>query len=208
LAGSNQIWINLGGRQPQGSVSPGEEYEAVVALIQGALQGAVDPSSGRRVIERVYRRSDLYTGPFLDQAPDLLVKWAESPVWSGLAWDGDAHHVIATRRTAHRRHPVNGSHREMGILVAHGPQFKSGVTIDGATLYDIAPTLLYLLVQSVPAGLDGQVLTSALTENWLRSHPPQLCGQDRGSSPSPPVTVSAEEEEEVMGRLRSLGYVE
>jgi predicted AlkP superfamily phosphohydrolase/phosphomutase len=179
-----------------------------MAQIQEALQGAVDPASGRRVIESVCRQSELYTRPFLDQAPDLLVRWADSPVESGLAWDGDTHHVVATRRTAHRRHPVNGSHREMGILVAHGPQFKSGVTMDGTTLHDVAPTVLYLLGRPIPPGLDGQVLTGAMNERWLQSHPPRLCSQDRESKPSPPVTMSAEEEEEVLGRLRSLDHVE
>lgn len=208
LAGSNQIWINVRGRQPEGIVSPGEEHEAVMALIQQALQAAVDPSTNRPVIERVCRQSDLYQGPFLDQAPDLLVKWADSPVQSGLAWDGESHRVIATRRMAYRRHPVNGSHREMGLLVAHGSPFKNGGTIDGATLYDIAPTLLCLLSEPIPPGLDGQVLTSALNEPWLRSHPPQLGDQDEHRTAGPPVTISAEEEEEVMGRLRSLGYIE
>ena len=208
LAGSNQIWINVRGRHPQGIVSPGEEYDAVMTLIQRALEGAVDPGADRPAVEKVCRQRDLYHGPFLDQAPDLLVRWGDSPVQSGLAWEGDSHRVIARRRTAHRRHPVNGSHREMGILVAHGPPFRSGVTIDGATLYDITPTLLYLLGQPIPRGLDGGILTSALTEQWLQSHPPQPCHQDGDRAPSRPVAISAEEEEEVMARLRSLGYIE
>ena len=81
----------------------------------------------------------------------------------------------------------------MGILVAHGPPFRSGVTIDGATLYDITPTLLYLLGQPIPRGLDGGILP---------------CPRLGDRAPSRPVAISAEEEEEVMARLRSLGYIE
>ncbi|MBE9506504.1 MAG: alkaline phosphatase family protein [Chloroflexi bacterium] len=208
LAGSSQIWVNLRDRQPEGIVSPGEEYEEVVSLIQQALGEAVDPVTRRPAVKAVHWRADLYHGPFLDRAPDLLVEWTEESDLSGLAWYGDVQQVMATRSIAHRRHPVNGGHREMGILVASGPPFKKGELIDGATLHDIAPTLLCLLNQPIPTSLDGQPLTAALADHWLQAHAPQFVEERQDSTSASGISASAADEDEVMGRLRALGYVE
>ncbi len=208
LAGSNQIWINLRGRHPKGIVSPGEDYDEVVALIQGTLGEAVDPATGMSAVKAVRRRTDLYGGPYLNQAPDLLVEWVDEAVRSGLAWHGEGQQVVATRSFTHRRHPVNGSHRKMGVLVAHGTPFRRGVTIDGATLYDIAPTLLHLLGEPIPAVLDGKSLTGALDDAWLQVHPAQFSGGEQEGPGCARVSMSLEDEDEVMQRLRGLGYVE
>jgi hypothetical protein len=96
----------------------------------------------------------------------------------------------------------------MGILVAHGAPFKAEAIVENATLYDVAPTLLYLLDQPIPASFDGQLLTGALTDSWLQNHRPRYAIEDQGSPSEPPVSMSPEDEEKVMGRLRALGYVE
>jgi arylsulfatase A-like enzyme len=103
---------------------------------------------------------------------------------------------------------VNGGHREMGILVASGPPFKTGGMIEGASLYDIAPTLLYLLGQPIPTSFDGQLLTGALVDGWLQSHRPRFIDEEQDSSSGPGIAISSEDEGKVMGRLRALGYVE
>jgi predicted AlkP superfamily phosphohydrolase/phosphomutase len=208
VAGTSEIWINLRGRQPMGVVSPGTEYEETVTLVQRALEGAVDPATGNRVIKSVLRRDDLYHGPFLDRAPDLLVTWGDEQATSGLAWTGGDRQILATHATSHRRYLTNGGHREMGILVAGGPPFRAGATLEGATLYDVAPTLLYVLDQPIPTSLDGALLADALTEHWLQDHPPQFGQEAEDDVAGPGASLSSQEEDEVMGRLRALGYVE
>lgn len=205
----SEIWVNLRGRQPKGIVSPGEEYEAVMTLIEQALAEAVDPATGVPAVKALHRRTDLYHGPFLEQAPDLLIEWTDEPAPSGLAWVRDGQQVLASRRVAHQRYRMSGWHREMGILVGSGLPFKTGATIEGATLYDIAPTLLYLLGQPIPTSSDGRLLTDALTDGWLQAHPPQFTDEDQDEGTSGgEISLSAEDEDEVMGRLRALGYVE
>ncbi len=208
LSGTSEIWVNLRGRQPEGIVAPGEDYAAVVAQIERTLAGAVDPLTGRPAVKAVRRRTDVYHGPFVDQAADLFVEWVDDVTPSGLAWYGDGQPVVTTRKVAHRRHLFNGGHREMGILVARGAPFKPGAVVDGATLYDIAPTLLFLLDQPVPACFAGRPLVEAFADEWLRSHRPRFASEDQGAAVVPPVIMSAEDEEKVMERLRALGYVE
>jgi predicted AlkP superfamily phosphohydrolase/phosphomutase len=208
LAGSNQIWINVRGVHPQGIVSPGEEYEEVVRLIQRTLSNALDPATGRPAVKGVHRRDDLYQGPYLEEAPDLLVEWSEEPARSGLAWHGEGRNVTATRKVAYRPFVINGNHRRMGILAAAGAPFKRAATVEGARLYDIAPTILYLLGHPIPRSLDGHVLEAAIQDGWLRAHPPSFTDEDREGSGEPSLSLSAEDEDTVMARLRALGYVE
>jgi predicted AlkP superfamily phosphohydrolase/phosphomutase len=68
-----QIYINLRGRQPQGIVEPGPEYEELREKIKAELLDLVVPITGEKAIERVYKREEIYWGENLEQTPDLLL---------------------------------------------------------------------------------------------------------------------------------------
>lgn len=51
-----------------------------------------------------------------------------------------------------------------GIVVLSGPGVASDGTVQGASLLDIAPTVLHLLGQALPDGLEGRVLAEALED--------------------------------------------
>ena len=73
-AGYGQLWVNLLGREPQGAVHPRGEYEDVCATLIKALPAKLrDPATGAQVIERVYRKEELYSSEYLFCAPDLVV---------------------------------------------------------------------------------------------------------------------------------------
>jgi predicted AlkP superfamily phosphohydrolase/phosphomutase len=207
-AGSSEIWINQRDRLPEGIVSPGREYEEVVNLIQRAVGGAVEPTTGEPAVKAVHRGGDLYHGPFVDRAPDLLVEWTETPVRTGLAWYGEGQEVVSTRSYAFRRHPVNGGHKRMGMWGACGPAFRRGTRVEGACLYDVAPTLLYLLDQPIPSSFDGRLLDGGIERQWLQDHLPQYEDDPEDTAPGLRVAIPSADEEKVMGRLRGLGYVE
>lgn len=65
-----RIYVNLKGRYPKGCV-PLEDREAVVADLEGIF-GSLQ-IDGKRVIRRVYRKEEIYDGPFFEQAPDLVL---------------------------------------------------------------------------------------------------------------------------------------
>jgi len=72
-----RIYINAKRRFPGGCVAPGKPSDALAEELALALQG-ISIASGetgepRRVLRRVYRKEDLYTGPFLSSAPDLIL---------------------------------------------------------------------------------------------------------------------------------------
>lgn len=99
-------------------------------------------------------------------------------------------------------------HRQYGVVVLHGPLVRRDERVYGATLLDIAPTVLTLL--GLPAGEDmpGKVLTSALTTDVI---PPRIPSWEEVAGPSgqhpalgswAPVTATAE-----VAQLVNLGYL-
>ena len=71
--GFSSIYLNLAGREGKGIVPDGDEAAAAKRQIADMLGKLVDPASGQQVVERVYGREELYSGPFLEGAPDLVV---------------------------------------------------------------------------------------------------------------------------------------
>src|SRR5262249_61463514 len=68
------VWLNLRGREPEGTVDPAG-YELTRERVAAALTDWQD-DAGRRVVRRVWRREEVYRGPFVEQTPDLLLELA------------------------------------------------------------------------------------------------------------------------------------
>ena len=71
--GFSIIYLNLRGREGKGVVSPGSEAEQLKRRIADVLVRLKDPKTGGVVIRNVYTREDLYSGPYVDDGPDLVV---------------------------------------------------------------------------------------------------------------------------------------
>lgn len=101
-------------------------------------------------------------------------------------------------------------HREYGVLALSGPGVRAGVRLASASVYDVAPTLLYL--SGLPEGEDmpGRVLTDALDVGELAAHPPRRIPsfEDAGSArPVGEAALSPEAQQEMVESLQALGYV-
>ena len=64
-----RIYVHLKGKYPRGCVDPAD-YEAVIRDLESLLASL--EIDGRRVMRQVYRKEEIYEGPLLDQAPDLI----------------------------------------------------------------------------------------------------------------------------------------
>jgi predicted AlkP superfamily phosphohydrolase/phosphomutase len=192
---SHGIWINLVGREPSGVVTPGDEYESLLSEIQDALLALRDPVDGSAVLEQVIRASDVYHGPMLDHAPDLLVV----PAAGFGACSGEAGPHLAPLRK------WMGSHDLDGILLAKGPGIRRGEKISHASIMDIAPTILYLADVPIPVDVDGQVL-SLFADDRLLERPPTY-QQGRFFHSGQEAIISAAEQAQLDAHLRRLGYL-
>lgn len=158
--GQGGIFINLKGREPCGTIEPGHAYEEIREEIIGKLSLLEDPVTGSRIFEKVLKKEQVYSGEFVNNAPDIVLLPHRTFSIFPQAWFGSKSWI---------GEPVNlsGRHDIDGILIMYGSPFKKGKTIHRAYLYDIAPTILYLLGMPIPSDLDGEVLIQAFDEDFL-----------------------------------------
>lgn len=202
------IYLNLRGREPQGTVSPGAEAEALRAEIVERLRQVRDPESGELVVGEIYRPEEVYAGPFLPSAPEIVfMPRFESPRGQ---IPGFGEVDFGTNLTiAPMRRGIAGVHRMNGVFAAYGEPVRAGTWVEGARLIDLAPTALYLAGQPVPQDMDGRVLSQALRPEYadpaaVRYGPPAARSAGPGGEPR---DLSPEDEAVLVERLRDLGYV-
>ena len=146
------IRVSVRGRDKDGLVQPGAEYDEICRDIAEALEELTDPVSGRRVVKLVTRTHREFEGPFLDNLPDLTVLWDQS-----FRWESVASPRVGTLRIP-RQDARGGSHRPRGFFLATGPGVPAGAVVEGRSIYDIAPTVLEYAGVPTPADLDGRPL--------------------------------------------------
>ena len=110
------------------------------------------------------------------------------------------------------RSPVEPAqwHRPQGIFVLHGPGIRADERLEGATLLDIAPTVLTLLGLPVGNDMEGKVLVSAFIE------PPEIARIPSwetvaGNDGRLPVALEEQDPaaaQAVLQQLIALGYVQ
>jgi predicted AlkP superfamily phosphohydrolase/phosphomutase len=74
--GLGGIYLNLAGREASGILKKDEADSAKAAIAQG-LSGLVDPKRSKTAVRSVVTREQVYSGPYVDDAPDLLVNFSE-----------------------------------------------------------------------------------------------------------------------------------
>jgi predicted AlkP superfamily phosphohydrolase/phosphomutase len=97
--------------------------------------------------------------------------------------------------------------RPPGLFIVSGPQVKAGLTLADASLYDIAPTILYLAGLPLSHEMDGSLLRESLEEPFLNSHPVHFVSS-YGTPERKREVGLAEDDEQIKERLRALGYID
>jgi len=190
-----EVHINLRGREPQGIVAPGDDYERTRDQVIADLRALRLPD-GTPLIEHIWKKEEIYHGAHVAQAPDILF------LPRNLETIAFGDFEFGSNRVIEKSFGVSSSHRMNGILVASGAGIKNAGEFANASLIDLAPTILHLLGLPVPTDMDGRVLTEALEDARAVAY--------GGTSEGSTVTrdgYSEEEEQEVIERLADLGYI-
>lgn len=196
------INLNVRGRQPQGTLDPGGEVEAVKSRIVEELRKATDPGSGLALVEAVYTREELYRGDHLPNIPDIIF------VHSAGSYIGYGMESVVAQAPLSELRQISGSHTLDGILIGRGPFLREGVRLESAWLGDILPTALYLTGAPLPADVDGQVLVNAICPDFLSAHEvriEEVAGEQE--EPGAAQQLADEEEKEMRKFLKGLGYI-
>jgi predicted AlkP superfamily phosphohydrolase/phosphomutase len=192
-----QIYINLQGREPHGSVTP-DRYAAARQQVIDVLNTIVDPGTGKSLVDRIIPREEAAHGPYADQGADLhlILDGYKTIAFPLFATEG--------RVLTPQIRGDSGCHRLHGIFIAHGAAFVPGAGVSNPHITDLAPTILHLLNVPVPEDMDGRVLTEALVPE-LRARSTQVGAA--ATTSTAPVDFTEEEQAEVEDRLRALGYL-
>ncbi len=167
------------------------------------LEMLVDPETGEKAVRRIWRREELYRGKYADRMPDWVVEPAEGYSFTGdyFADQKGLFRAVCCERDFHL-----GMHHPDGILAIFGDSVQSGVSLDGARLLDLAPTILTGLGIAVPADMEGRVLLELFDETMK---PAVFDGKVLPrSSREEGKGYTDEEADQVEKRLRDLGYIE
>jgi len=206
-----QIWLNVRGREPRGTVDPGKEDDALCDTSADRLRAWTDPETGQPVVRRVLRREEIYRGAHVEKAPDLSIDWNLRGAYSympRLSKTIDGATPLRRLLAAERTGVTSGSHRDLGIVAVFGDDIRQGAILEGASIVDVAPTLLYLLDLPVPSDMDGNVLEGAFEEDVRRARPITYDRADDGGTDRSEEGYSGEDAIAIEERLRSLGYIE
>lgn len=190
LHGLGSVYVNDTARFADGAVDP-SDVERVKSEVMDALSSLTDPETGEPVLS-VHDGDEL--NPEDEFAPDVVVEGTEGyHVKPGLADEAivDADGIAAY-------------HRPEGVFFARGPSVAAGTEVEGASVVDVAPTLLHGLGEPVPTAAQGRVLT----EVFAPGSPPatrKVSQRDRGSQDG--ASDGPGGDEAVEERLRGLGYL-
>ena len=104
----------------------------------------------------------------------------------------------------------SGKHRLQGVLLALGPRVPANVTIEGANLLDLAPTLLALLGLPAADDMPGRVLGELFPGDAQPANervPTYETTPFGANASDEPEGINSDVDEAVLERLRSLGYL-
>jgi predicted AlkP superfamily phosphohydrolase/phosphomutase len=141
-----RVYVHRQGRFPLGTVGRAEAEDLLARVRDGLLalrdESAGAPAGGRPV-PRVYTRDELYHGPHVDQAPDLVVHFV----------DGYDPKGALAKTEVFGRSVLTGMHTYPDSLFFVN---RPGVPTDDLDIVDLAPTILALLGVEPPPDLDGR----------------------------------------------------
>jgi len=195
-----QIYVNLKGREPEGAVEPGAEYEAVVDEIVQKLEQLRDPETNDLIVERIFRRDDLYDGAYAEDAPDVMF-FTKDMVYKPMGLSD-----FSSPNLLDPVYGTTGHHRSNGTFICYNPKLvPAEKEVQGAYIYDLAPTILHLMGDAVPQEMDGRVLQEIFNAEFQQVPVKYTKTADSASRKHP--AYSDEQEGQLKEMLRSLGYV-
>lgn len=193
------IYINRKGVHPNGCVASESEAASLCKSIVAELKQLSNPMTGELIDGDIFQREDTFHGPYARNCPDIVYLPMNKKYLAGSFMGFGSNKIIVDSVT------LPGNHTLMGILMAKGPCIQTTKSIAGATLLDMAPTILYLMGHKIPENMTGRVLKELFTPEFLAKNPVEYMVPEKVQKEDD--ILSAEEQKDVVDKLKGLGYL-
>jgi predicted AlkP superfamily phosphohydrolase/phosphomutase len=148
------LYLNLKGREAKGIVDPKAEAPQLRDEIAQKLQSLRDPVRNQPAVKQVYNAWTAYSGPYREDAPDLIVGYHAG---YRASWETAVGKV--TGQIFHDNQKAwSGDHCIDRSLVPGVLFCNRAIADEHPGLMDIGPTVLGLFGVKVPAHMDGRPL--------------------------------------------------
>jgi predicted AlkP superfamily phosphohydrolase/phosphomutase len=153
--GINGLYLNLKGRERDGTIEPGEKQESLLEELASKLE-AVRDVDGRPVIRRVHRADATYRGGATALAPDLIVGYCRAYRASWATCLGDlTDELLLDNDSAWSADHCADATEVPGVLFSNRP-----ISAIAPALVDLAPTILAEFGLPAPSSMEGRNVLS------------------------------------------------
>jgi len=153
--GLNGLYLNRYGRESDGTVFPQEVSDLKKEIIE-KLAAIKDPINGRKIIARAYDSKEIYSGPYVENAPDIVIGYQSHYRISDEAALGKFPRGILGNRTDKwsSDHCIDPS-IVPGVLLTN-----LDVKTKNPGLWDITPSIIKGYGQKIPGEMTGKPITT------------------------------------------------
>ncbi|MDP9192491.1 MAG: alkaline phosphatase family protein [Acidobacteriota bacterium] len=151
--GLGEVYVNLKGRESQGIVEPGADYDALKKELQTRLVAMVDPETNEHPVRRVLTREEAYKQFDPNMIPDLFVMNNDGYRVSWQTSLGGVPKVLFEDNKA----VWSGDHCSVDPEIVKGIFFTNRKLVSSRAPYiaDVYPTVLGALGVKAPYEMDG-----------------------------------------------------
>lgn len=198
------VYLNCRGRDREGIVSIGKDYEALRGAIREKLLLIKDPETQKPVIKKILKKEELYEGARLESAPDLVVIPEEGYEFS--------RSFVLNTRDAIKKNVLKkdhmGVHKREGIFIFSGKSIDRANLVNEAHIVDMFSTILYALGLPIPDYTDGRVLSELFQDDFHRSTLLKYETEtDRMKEKKHKEVFTEKDKKVIEQRLKDLGYM-
>jgi len=188
----NELFLNRADTHPQGIVRS-SEARGLREELEADLEGVDHPDESRDepLITHAGTNEELFEGPFVDNAPDIVFVADEMRCNAPMGFSGE---VFTSEQW--------GEHRQYGTLITAGPGLSASGRVADSDIKDVFPLVMSLLDVACPRDVDG-----ALPEPRVEGDGELRFRESRDRAPDARA-YDAEETDNVREQLEGLGYLE